>query len=403
MARSLNKKYFGNRNIGTGGQQLTVDENGNVITPADDKIGGEGVADVTITAVGAYTSALPTATFATPGIPGGVRATGIVHGKIVSASTSTNGSGYSVNDILSISGGTYTTQGQVRVTKIVSVTVTKHLNSGTGFTNGQTITFGQAGVAGCVTPLITTVYRPGGGSGSSDDYHLVVQAGVWSSTPSNPVAMTSTNGGGSGATVDITWGVYSTDVVTEEGDYTVIATGARATTASPAGGTGATFAITYGVKNIAITEKGSGYTLIDDSAVTFSSGTAAGTIVVTTDSGDVGSSTNQENAIVPFAKTSDVGTSKQADIIRQVGARRFKVTTRDGTATCTLKGSAVSATGEMTITAYDSAGGTYFVTKISGRRATVTRGTGTQFATDSSVPWTFGSAVLNTSVKIANA
>jgi hypothetical protein len=56
----------------------------------------------------------------------------------------------------------------------------------------------------------------------------------------------------------------------------------------------------------------------------------------------------------------------------------------------------------MTITATDSVGGTYFVTKIGARRCTVTRGTGTQFASDSSVPWTFGSAVLNTSVKIAN-
>jgi hypothetical protein len=68
-----------------------------------------------------------------------------------------------------------------------------------------------------------------------------------------------------------------------------------------------------------------------------------------------------------------------------------------------LKGSAVSAQGEMTITATDSAGGTYFVTKIGGRKATLTRGTGTQFATDTAVQWTFGSATEGVTVKIANA
>jgi hypothetical protein len=68
-----------------------------------------------------------------------------------------------------------------------------------------------------------------------------------------------------------------------------------------------------------------------------------------------------------------------------------------------LKGSAVSGAGEMTIGATDSAGGTYFVTKIGGRKATVTRGTGTQFATDSAVQWTFGAPTLNTTIKINNA
>ena len=81
----------------------------------------------------------------------------------------------------------------------------------------------------------------------------------------------------------------------------------------------------------------------------------------------------------------------------------MEVKTADGTAICALKSSAVSAAGEMTITATDSAGGTYFVTKIGGRRVTVTRGTGTQFATGASVPWTFGSATANVTIKVNNA
>ena len=156
---------------------------------------------------------------------------------------------------------------------------------------------------------------------------------------------------------------------------------------------------------ITVTQKGSGYTSVP--TVTESVGGVQGTLtftaVLTTDSGAVGSSTNQENAITPFAKTTSGGTSKIADIIRQVGARRFKVKTADGTAICALKASAVTTAGEMTITATDSAGGTYFVTKITARKVTVTRGTGTQFATGASVPWSFSAPTVNQTLQVANA
>lgn len=156
---------------------------------------------------------------------------------------------------------------------------------------------------------------------------------------------------------------------------------------------------------IEVTEQGSGYTSAP--TVTESVGGVQGTLtftaVLTTDSGAPSSSTNQENAITVYARTTSGGTSKMADIIKQRSTKRFKVRTADGTAVCALKSSAVSAVGEMTITATDSAGGTYFVTKIGSRRCTVTQGTGTQFASDSSVAWTFGSAVQDESVRIPNA
>jgi len=147
---------------------------------------------------------------------------------------------------------------------------------------------------------------------------------------------------------------------------------------------------------IEVTEKGSGYTAAP--AVTENVGGVQGTLTFT-----AVLTNTQEESIYARAKTTSGGTSQLCDIIRQVGARRFKVRTADGTAICTLKGSAVSAEGDMAILASDSAGGTYFVTKISNRRCTVTQSTGTQFATDSSVPWTFGAAVLNTSVQLDNA
>jgi hypothetical protein len=92
-----------------------------------------------------------------------------------------------------------------------------------------------------------------------------------------------------------------------------------------------------------------------------------------------------------------------ADIVRQVGTRSYVVETSQGVGRCTLKATAASAAGEMNIIATDSASGTYYVTKLTNRKAYITRGTGTEFATGAVVAWTLGSAVLNTSVSITNA
>jgi hypothetical protein len=57
----------------------------------------------------------------------------------------------------------------------------------------------------------------------------------------------------------------------------------------------------------------------------------------------------------------------------------------------------------MTITATDSDGGTYFVTKIGNGKATIAQDTGTQFADGASVKWVLGSAQQGYSVKLSNA
>ena len=57
----------------------------------------------------------------------------------------------------------------------------------------------------------------------------------------------------------------------------------------------------------------------------------------------------------------------------------------------------------MRITLADSAAGTYYASKISGRTCTVEAGTGTQFSTGDKVAWNTTGAVLNTSIEITNA
>jgi len=161
-----------------------------------------------------------------------------------------------------------------------------------------------------------------------------------------------------------------------------------------------TVTITSGAPTlVTMTEKGSGYTsaptvtIADSDVGAETSGTA--TAVLTTDSGAVGSSTNQENALRPFAVVTG-GTRKVADITRQISTDRYKVVTADGTMICQLVTDGVAnAAGEMDLTAFDAAGGEYWVKKLTSRRATLVSkaaGGGTEFTTDSSAPWRFDAA-----------
>jgi hypothetical protein len=56
----------------------------------------------------------------------------------------------------------------------------------------------------------------------------------------------------------------------------------------------------------------------------------------------------------------------------------------------------------MAIVATDASSGTYYVTKITGRKATLKRGTGTVYADNTAVQWTLGTATA-TVCKIPSA
>lgn len=94
MARSLNKKYFGNRNIGTA-------------STTDDGIGGGRVATFTVATGGTY-QVRPTATV-TPFFPGGVTATGTTTLEVASAVVTVGGGAgtdnYVTGDILTVNTG----------------------------------------------------------------------------------------------------------------------------------------------------------------------------------------------------------------------------------------------------------------------------------------------------------
>jgi len=133
--------------------------------------------------------------------------------------------------------------------------------------------------------------------------------------------------------------------------------------------------ITWRVKTIVMNEKGSGYT----TAPTLSwaageagpiSGTSPGapTAVLSTDSGIIGSATNQENAIIIHANTGNEG-DQIGDIIRQVSTRRYKVKTADGIRICQLTDDDTPGVGYAYIQATDDNGNTYFVMKLTSKLA----------------------------------
>ena len=324
MGRPLNKKYFGNRNIGTGGNQVGGN-NSNNQNYADDRIGGEGIESYTLPVqLGSIevdsNSGQPTLTIPAPQIPGGVQATATV------------------------------------VWEVASITITSTNDYGTSYVDGETVTFtGATGVTATVAV-------------AADDIGVItpVNRGSFTTIPSSE-------------------------------SYNIIG----------AVGNDAQAEITWRVKSITKLEKGSGYT----TAPTLSwaaglagpiSGTSPGvpTAVLTVDTGAVGSSTNQENAIVIRANTDDEGT-KIGDIIRQVRTRGYKVKTADGIAVCNLVADSSPNVGEAYIVA-TATGGTYYVTKLTAHRATLVAKTGDEALDGQAVEWTFGS-YTDTIVQIENA
>lgn len=106
------------------------------------------------------------------------------------------------------------------------------------------------------------------------------------------------------------------------------------------------------------------------------------------------------SAYIPVANGG--ASAKIADIKAQKGSRRYKVITADGTGVCSLV-AAAPATGQMTVIATDSQGSTYYVTKITEKRATLTQKTGSTFdyVTGTKGKWTLtGSAVAPTATDI---
>jgi hypothetical protein len=358
MGRPLNKKYFGNRNIGTN-------------RPTDDGIGGEGVASVTLGGTNnssGFSAGASQISFSAPQIANGTTTTGslvIANGVIGSATTYTTLTGTSVT-----AAATYT------------AVVTKSTN---GSGTGATFTVVKTG-AGTTYSGATTITVVNGGSGYAVGNTITISGSVL---------------GGADGTNDLTF-------------------------------TLATSVVNGRITSITVTNAGSGYTTAPTITLsTGTKGTLTTTAVLNVDSGNVGSSTNNENAILAWAYIG--GSLVEVDIQKQISAKRYRVNATGDTGSYERVGTRIArinytkvATGdqgytaaegiELNMVAVDSDGGTYLVRKLYNRTCTlnpiginnatigITNNTaGTQFASGKQVKWTFGSPTANSTVQILNA
>jgi hypothetical protein len=341
---------------------------------------------------------------------------------VVNQSGTPNGADYLSGDILTVTTGSPLTPAKFTVgaLKVSGFTIVAGNDGNTahGYAVGETLNFAN-GVVLTVATIDGTGYPPNLGVVTS---LTLTNAGnlLSSSPPTGTVGHINTIGG-QGCTVNFSWGVKSVTVL-QAGVYPIVAGSANTTsvthgdlTASTA--TGCTLDIFYGINTITVSEKGSGYRGTETITFTaadagLSETRATGTMVLTTDSGAVGSATNQENAIVIRANTSNSGTTaKVGDIIKQSNTRSYKVRTADGIKVCKLGTDDTPAPAGAYIIATDSDSNTYYVTKLTAHRATLVRKTFVslgqwQFETSQSAPWKFFEGQANPIigyVKIENA
>ena len=439
MGRPLNKKYFGNRNIGGSG---TTDDYG---------IGGEGVASVVLNALGSYTTR-PTITFPSPGLPTGVLATGTITSRaktLTAGPSGTQTKAYKVGQVLTLgtNGTTATVATLAATVNLASVTIgtTANLTYNTTTTArlpGTSVVVSGTDTAGCglipSTYFVSASPAPTATSCTLTDTYANALAGTNNlgatvSGATTGLSFATGNGGAAAAGALATVSTTPTAV----GSYEALVTGAQTTT-TVGGGVGATITVSaFEAASVVITEEGSGYTSAPAAnTLTFSQSVTATSVALTTTPVDpiTGSSTYQENAIqltafIPLETQAGwvsgySGSSAVAgDIVRQSGNGKFIARTAQGVGRVKLVGylgSNVSPTaGEAIITASDYDGGSYYVTKISDRRCNIIGYTGSVFTTTETgvnVPWTFngyegsGDKVDNnqpyliaTNVKINNA
>jgi hypothetical protein len=153
--------------------------------------------------------------------------------QLVGLAINAGGSGYAVGDTVTLSGGTETTNAVVTVTSVNSGAITGFNITNAGVYTAEASTFTQGSTSG---------------SGSGATFKSAVwgvnavtvsTAGGYTAAPGNGAAQASTSGSGTGATFNPVFGL-GTAQITNSGSYTVAPTGLTVT--DTASGTGASIA-----------------------------------------------------------------------------------------------------------------------------------------------------------------
>ena len=154
MGRPLNKKYFGNRNVGSAS------------VTTDDGIGGKGIASVTIGGSwSGFTQATSTVTFSAPQLPGGVTATGtvtITAGAPTLVTMTEKGSGYTSLPTVTIADsdvGAETSGTATAVFEVDSGNIRSATNNENAISMTARLTGGTAGAVDIIRQVSTNRFK----------------------------------------------------------------------------------------------------------------------------------------------------------------------------------------------------------------------------------------------------
>ena len=145
------------------------------------------------------------------------------------------------------------------------------------------------------------------------------------------------------------------------------------------------------VTGVTVTNSGSGYLTNSGLITVNNAGTGTGATFV------VSLTSSRPNGI-SFISYISTGTGVQVngDIIKQESTRRYQVRNSDGVGRCKLITAPVTTPGTMNIIATDVNGSTYYVSKLTARRAVLVQktsaGSGFAFANGHAAGWTLNSA-----------
>jgi len=153
------------------------------------------------------------------------------------------------------------------------------------------------------------------------------------------------------------------------------------------------------VTSVTVTTAGSGYTSAPTVTFTGTSMSVIGSATATL-------TTSVVNAIAATAYIPGGSSAVTSDIVKQEASRRYLVRNDQGTGQCRLTAvdNGSLAEGQMNIIATDVNGSTYYVTKLTARRATLSTATdngGFEYASGAVAGWSLNAATTGT-VSIAN-
>lgn len=152
------------------------------------------------------------------------------------------------------------------------------------------------------------------------------------------------------------------------------------------------------IATVTLLKAGSGYT--STPTATVNGGTTGTTATFT-----ISLTTTRQEGISVSAWVPDGVEAKSADIMKQEGTKRYLVQNDDGQGICNLVGADPAKAGEMSIIATDVNGSTYYVTKLTARKANLTRKAmvgSYEYADRSVTRWDMAAATTGT-VSISNA